>query len=275
MKLAGHTMGTPEMTVPEAAALFASLGMEGIEIVCLEGYKSGIDVATDAKAREALRSACAARRLEVICLTPYFQEFNSPDAAVRGEHLDGLKQSIVLAKDLGAGMIRVLAGKEVPPEERSRALPLLVEALREAADFAGGHGVRLAIENHRGTMAITARQTMEVIDAIGRPNVGVLYDQANLTQWRGEDYQEALELQWDCLFHVHLKDIAITDTQRRAKLLGEGMIPCAEIVRALRDRGYDGYICFEYERRSRPDELPEPRTGFAACMEFVAAALRG
>lgn len=42
MKIAGHTMGTPEYTVTEAIALFHEIGADGAEIVVQDGYRSGI-----------------------------------------------------------------------------------------------------------------------------------------------------------------------------------------------------------------------------------------
>lgn len=39
MRIAGHTIGTPEHTVREAIDLFARLGMEGIEAICHDEYR--------------------------------------------------------------------------------------------------------------------------------------------------------------------------------------------------------------------------------------------
>ena len=44
MKIAGHTMGTPEYTVNEAIELFHRIGADGAEIVVQDGYCSGIHV---------------------------------------------------------------------------------------------------------------------------------------------------------------------------------------------------------------------------------------
>ena len=44
MKIAGHTMGTPEYTIPEAIKLFHDINLDGIEIVVQDNYKCGIPV---------------------------------------------------------------------------------------------------------------------------------------------------------------------------------------------------------------------------------------
>ena len=42
MRIAGHTLGTPEQTVPEALALFAGAGLDAAELIYQDGYRSGL-----------------------------------------------------------------------------------------------------------------------------------------------------------------------------------------------------------------------------------------
>ena len=42
MRIAGHTLGTPEQTVPEALALFAAAGLDAAEVIYQDGYRSGL-----------------------------------------------------------------------------------------------------------------------------------------------------------------------------------------------------------------------------------------
>ena len=43
MKIAGHTMGTPEYTLDDAIRLFKGIGLDGVEIIVQNGYRCGID----------------------------------------------------------------------------------------------------------------------------------------------------------------------------------------------------------------------------------------
>ena len=52
MRIAGHTLGTPEQTVPEALALFAAAGLDAAELIYQDGYRSGLPLR-----RPALRRA--------------------------------------------------------------------------------------------------------------------------------------------------------------------------------------------------------------------------
>jgi sugar phosphate isomerase/epimerase len=50
----------------------------------------------------------------------------------------------------------------------------------------------------------------------------------------------------------------------RSKVVGEGLLPWAQILARLVSLGYDGALSLEYEYRWHPQDLPEPAIGFAA-----------
>ena len=54
MRLAGHTLGTPEQTVPEALALFAAAGLDAAEVIYQDDYRSGLPL-RDRQRREGAR----------------------------------------------------------------------------------------------------------------------------------------------------------------------------------------------------------------------------
>lgn len=76
---------------------------------------------------------------------------------------------------LGASRVRVWAGKagsaDVDPEERQQ----VVTGLREAADVAAGHGLEVALEFHGGTLTDTAESTVQVLEEVGRANLGTYW----------------------------------------------------------------------------------------------------
>ena len=289
MFVAGHTMGTPDMALEDALAFFARVGCAGSELVCQEGYRCGVTPAMDSHARRRLRDAARACGVPVVGLTPYQTELASFDEATRAAQVDGPIAAIRLAADLGAGVVRAYGSREVPPADRARAVDLLVRSLREVGKVAADAGVKIAVENHYGTLTVTAAQTVEVVRAAGMPSVGILYDQANIDTMLGESWPEALALQKDFIVHVHAKDFVFKGERRasdpagmvshmdpskraiRSHVIGQGIVRWAEILPALAKAGYAGPVSIEYSRRWYPEELPEPEDGIAQC----AAHLRG
>lgn len=295
MKIAGHTMGTPEYTLPEAIRLFSRMGLDGIEIIVqTDGYRCAIGLNDDPAEIDAIRGLAMDAGLEIACLTPYMNRYNSLNEAERAEDCSALKKVIMMARRIGAPSIRVYGGKLVTGEVDSDGAKLerLVASMRECGDFAAEHSVRLCLENHFGTMTTTATRTAEIIRAIDHPNVGILYDQANIAFFPAEEYQEALDRMAGMIFHVHVKDLIyregagtltctevakISESERtvHSRIPGEGILDWRAILKGLADIGYAGWLSLEYERRWQTIDLPEASVGMAKALRHVRSCLPG
>ena len=120
------------------------------------------------------------------------------------------------------------------------------------------------------TMATSAEMTMAIVRAVDLPNVGVLYDQANLAFMNSEVFEMAIALQGPRIQHVHVKDFYWRGTERIAAVLGQGIMPWEMIIASLNDLGYEGFYSLEYERRWFPDQLPPPAVGMQQVPGFPA-----
>jgi sugar phosphate isomerase/epimerase len=287
MRIAGHTLGTPEQTVPEALALFAAAGLDAAEVIYQDDYRSGLPV-RDRRAAEQARRVSDELEVPIVGITPYTTAINA-----LGDHewraaVDEFRGAIEIAQVVGADRLRVYAGSWQPGQpDQMAAWNQLVAALRTLAPEAAAAGVRLCVENHFGTMTQSAAQTARLVREVDHPAVRVLYDQANLTFTHDEPYEEALRIQGDLVGHVHVKDLVFTDpdapfqasetarvaqSQRavRSRVVGDGVVPWAGVLSALSALGYDDVLTLEYEYRWHPQDLPAPAEGFARS----AAALR-
>jgi sugar phosphate isomerase/epimerase len=274
MKIVGHTMGTPDSTVLEAIDLFAGLGLAGIEVICAEDYSCGISLAATAAELSAIRQHAADAGLVVAGLVPYAKDMNHPDKSARGRAVAELKGAVDIADALDCRAIRVFGGHEVAPAEQGTAFGWLAESLRQVGEYAQAAGVQLNIENHMDTMATSAEMTMAIARAVDLPNVGVLYDQANLAFMNSEVYEMAIALQGPRIQHVHVKDFYWRRTERIATVLGEGVIPWRAIVSDLIALGYTGFYSLEYERRWFPDQLPPATVGMRQCLDYLRGAFQ-
>ena len=291
MKIAGHTMGTPEYTVLEAIKLFHDIGIDGAEIVVQDGYRSGISAACLPEELEAVKRAAAENGIEISALTPYNSYFNDLNDELRQKEIDDICKVIDACQFLGAHYIRIYGGNlqagdtDHLPERRQR----LVEAMRFLGDKAAEKDVTLVIENHFNTMCVSARESVDMIREINHPNVRILYDQANLSFTGKEDYQEAIAVQQDYVAYMHVKDlvfkegVAFTsdevshpDESKRnvyTRIVGEGVVPWPEILRSVRERGYDGWLSMEYERRWHPDDIPDASIGMKKGADYLKSLL--
>ncbi len=295
MKLAGHTMGTPEYSLGEAVKLFSGMGLEGIEIIVQsDGYPCAIPLGADGVELSAVRQLTADQGLSVAGLTPYLNLFNDLDETARKKECDSLRRVTDMASALGARNVRVYGGRLVDGETDpdGRKLEALVRSMRECGDHAEKLGVRLNLENHFGTMTTTARETARVIRLVGHPAVGILYDQANIAFFPAEGYEEAIDLQKDKIHYVHCKDlvyrggapqkprfsnVASVDEKERtvhSRIPGEGILDWPGILRKLKRIGYDGWISLEYERRWQKTDLPDAAVGMPRGAAHIREILR-
>jgi sugar phosphate isomerase/epimerase len=73
----------------------------------------------------------------------------------------------------------------------------------------------------------------------------------------GETAAQTMALLGARLRHVHIKDARRRGDGWELVLLGEGEVPVAEALAAIRAGGYDGYYAVEWEKKWHP-EIAEP-----------------
>ena len=280
--LLGHTLGTPGLTPLAALDLFAESGLDGAELIWQDGYLGGIPESDDGPMVAEIKVRAGELGLLIGCLTPYVTQLNSPDETIRQREISRLERAIHTAEVLGAPRIRVYGGTLLGDEPEADVPHLwarLVASLRRLGPIALDHGVVLCIENHFGTMTVSAADTLALVEEVDSPGVGILYDQANLAFTHREPYDEAIRLQAPWIRHVHVKDLEFIHPDRTLKtnqvasidkserihasrMIGDGILDWGAIVAALRAVGYDGSYSLEYEYRWNPEDLPEPAVGF-------------
>jgi sugar phosphate isomerase/epimerase len=122
-------------------------------------------------------------------------------------------------------------------------------SLAELADVAAPFGVTLALEPVTFTPLRLLSQALEVLDVAGRENVGLCLDTFHL--WTaGTPWDEVAALDPGRIAVAHLGDVTARRGSRwsdedRDILLGDGILPLAEGIAAIRATGYDGVWCVE------------------------------
>lgn len=285
--IAGHTMGTPEYTVCEAIELLHKMGADGVEIVVQDDYKSGLPTHCSREILEQVKQCAQDNHIQIICLTPYNSYFNSLDEEVRQKELAAIEDVIGYCDFLGAKYIRIYGGNLVAEdtEKLEERWAKLVESLQYLGDKVAAKGVTLVVENHFNTMAVSAKQSAKLMEDVNHPAVRILYDQANLAFTGNEDYVQAIQTQQQYVAYMHVKDlvfkegVAFTSSdvahpkeeERNVytRIVGEGVLPWPEILRAVKERGYDGWLSLEYERRWHPDDIPDASIGMKQSLDYL------
>lgn len=280
-------MGTPELTVLEAAKLFADSGMDAIEIIYQDGYKSALHSDTTDEEIIDLKKQLDDMNLEVSGIVSYASDYNLPDDSRRESAIAECRHCIKLARLLDAHNIRIYGGTFLEGDDgfdEKRAI--LVESMRTLADEAKEYDINLVLENHFNTMTTGPQITYDIVKEIDRENVGILYDQANIGFLSGEEYEKCIDIQKDKIYYVHVKDFKfkkegmkfkagsvthVNEDERAVvtRIVGEGIVPWKEILKKLNEIGYDGYLSLEYERRWHPMDIPEAAIGMVQSANYL------
>lgn len=176
------------------------------------------------------------------------------------------------------------------PNEVEEGLREFAERWRPILDACGDAGIRYALEIHPGQTAFdlySAEMTLEVLE--GREEFGFTFDPSHL-HWQGVDPVEFLRRFPDRIYHVHIKDNAMTLNGRTGVLNayqpygdprrgwefrspGHGGIDWEAIFRALNAIRYEGPLSIEWSDPGMEREFgAEEACKFVKRLDFPARA---
>ncbi len=247
MKFAFSTLGVPGLPLADVLRLATDHGYQGVELRAHPeepvhpglGLVERADVAADFKAAG----------VDILAVAGYARVAAPGDD---GPVLDEIRSLVDLARDLGAPFVRVFpgGGEQSAPEADATAARRLGTAARHAADA----GVRILLETHDSHR--TGADATRVLGTVGHRQVGALWDVMH-TWLGGEPVTDSFAALAPYLGYVQVKDIASAqDTTPLA--LGAGALPLAEIVALLSSEGWEGWLCWEYEKRWYEAAAPLP-----------------
>ncbi|MGG3506667.1 sugar phosphate isomerase/epimerase family protein [Paenibacillus lautus] len=215
---------------------------------------------------EAAADMLQSRQLEIGAIGLPVEWRGSDEQFLSG--LEKLPAAAAAAKALGCTRCctYILPSTDAPA---AHFMTLATTRLRACANILGAYGIRLALEfvgpHHLRTQwknpfIWTAQETLDWIDAIGEPNVGLLYDAYH---WYTNEMtvSDIRQLRAEQIVHVHIndaKDIPVRDVLDNDRLYpGEGVINLPGFLQALNDIGYAGPVTQEILTPSTPTGTPE------------------
>ncbi len=149
-----------------------TVGLEGVELRTTHGH--GVEVALDSAGRRRVRSLFAESGIALVGLGSAF-EYHSPDPDQLRANIEGTKEYIRLAADVGAGGVKVRPNalpEGVPPE---KTLEQIGTALREVAEFAQEFGLPIRLEVH-GRETSRPENIQRIIEIADHPNLWVCWN---------------------------------------------------------------------------------------------------
>jgi sugar phosphate isomerase/epimerase len=169
----------------------------------------------------------------------------APDEDKRREDVARLCTHIDIAARLGMRDVVIHPGGRqgaTTRAERDRVTALNVDAFRRLGDLAGEQGLHIGLENLMRRGASMPYELLDLLAAIDHPAIGITFDtsHANVV---GLDLAVAIRELGPHLLATHVSDNDGSGDQHRTP--GNGGISWPEVVKALREAGYDSLFNLE------------------------------
>ena len=252
MKKGINIWSFPAGTVRESLALAKDAGFEGVELALgAEGELSM--TSSEAEIREVKKMAdeMGLSLYSLSCGLCWDYRLSDDDPAMRTKAKDMIKKQLETAKILGADTALVIPGVvnvEFSQPEKKVAYDVVydraLEGLAELKSTAEALEVSIGLENVWNKFLLSPMEMRDFIDKIDSPFVGSYLDVGN-TLYCGypEDWVRILGSR---IKKVHFKDyrLAAGGLHGFVDLLA-GDVDYPEVVKALGEVGYDGWVSAE------------------------------
>lgn len=221
-----------KMSLDDLLQVSAEIGFNAVDITAyyFPGYP---EVPSDAALYDIKRKAFNLG-LE-ISGTGVRNDFTEPDKSKRAESIKLVKAWIVAAEKLGAPVIRIFAGNQIPAGfSRSQVMDWMLKDIAECVAYGKEHGVVVAIQNHNDFIQ-TADDAIEFIKRVNSNWFGLILDTGSYRV--GDPYAEIEKtakyaVNWQVKENVFIGGVEVpTDLPK--------------LISIIKASGYKGYLPIE------------------------------
>ncbi|MDA0587853.1 MAG: sugar phosphate isomerase/epimerase [Planctomycetota bacterium] len=294
-RTAFSTLSCPDWSFQDLIRNGTAFGFDGVEIRLLQRETDLLSLPDFQPSQLKDRRRELADAGFQICGLSSSVQLQSPDKFERQHQIETGRRYLELAVELGAGFVRVFGDvlqptehgsvpvEDVSPEQRSRTVSLVAEGLNQLGELAERQAIEVLIETHGDfSNTVVMEETMRQVSS---PAAGVLWDTHHPWRFFDEELSASFQRLRPWIRHTHWKD----SVRRRPASQGEespaddaeaaatkahdlmsghrhadyvlfrsGEFPAQECMRLLKEDGYSGWHCLEWEKMWHPEiESPE------------------
>ena len=248
------------------------LGLETCQAVCWQRELFSVEMA------KQLIAACKRYQVEVTTIWvglpgPAVWNFIEGPATIglvpeqyRAERVATLKEGADFAERVQVDTITTHVGF-IPEDPGNPLYRGVVDALREVVTYCRAKGITFCFETGQETPITLLR----VIEDLGRDNLGINLDPANLLMYGKANPVDALDIIGPYVRGVHAKDGEYPTNGRHLgeeKPMGEGRVNFPVLVPKLKSMGYTGALTIEREI-SGPRQIEDIKRAIAILSALV------
>jgi sugar phosphate isomerase/epimerase len=215
-----------------------ALGYEGVELRTTHAHK--VEVNLTKAQREDVRKRFEDSVVQIAGLGSAF-EYQSADPAVVRSNIDGTKEYVRLAHDIGAPGVKVRPNGIPGGADLDATLRRIGGALHEVAEDAQAFGIQIRVEVH-GAVTQELENFARILRYADHPNVYACWN-SNATDVKNGTIKDTFALVADRIQEVHLRDLTDED------------YPWRELFALLKARKYEGFTLAEIPESRDPERV--------------------
>jgi hydroxypyruvate isomerase len=217
----------------------AALGYRAVEFWGWEGKDLDLIARKTSDLGLAVGTFCVSPMLPIV------------DPSTHADFVKAVQGSLSVAKRLGVKTMIVLTGNERAGQSREKQRDAVIAGLRKAAPLAEAAGVTLVLEplnvlvDHKGYFLCRSDEAVAILDAVGSPNVKMLFDLYHQQITEGNLIQN-LTTHIGKIGHFHVADVPGRHEP------GTGEVNFANVFAAVATSPYAGYLGLEFTPTGDP-----------------------
>jgi sugar phosphate isomerase/epimerase len=224
--------------LPTLLKRLEALHYQGVELRTSHAHK--VEVNLTSEQRQEVRKRFADSPVELAGLGSAF-EYQATDPAVVRKNIEGTKEYVRLAHDIGAPGVKVRPNGVPKGADLDATLRQIGRALHEVGEDAAGFGVEIRVEVHGATTQLLPNLA-KIIAYADHPNVYVCWN-SNQTDVKDGSIKENFALVGPKIREVHLRD------------LFDETYPWRDLFAMLDAQGFDGYTLAEIPESADPERV--------------------
>ena len=214
------------------------LDYEGVELRTTHAHK--VEVNLSKQERDEVRKRFEDSPVQLAGLGSAF-EYHAADPAVVRKNIDGTKEYVRLAHDVGAPGVKVRPNGVSKGSDLDGTLRQIGRALHEIGDDAADFGVAIRVEVH-GSVTSELPHFAKIMEYANHPNVYTCWN-SNPSDVKNGSIKRSFDLVAPRIHEVHLRDLT------------DEAYPWRELFALLEDRKYQGFTLAEIPESSDPERV--------------------
>jgi sugar phosphate isomerase/epimerase len=215
-----------------------ALGYGGVELRTSHAHKVEVNLTT--AQREEVRKRFEDSPVQLAGLGSAF-EYQATDPAVVRRNIEGTKEYVRLAHDVGSPGVKVRPNGIPRGADLDATLRQIGRALHEIGEFASGFGVAIRVEVH-GAVTQEPVNFAKILRYAEHPNVYACWN-SNPTDVKDGTIKDSFALFGNRVHEVHLRDLT------------DETYPWRELFALLKQQHYEGFTLAEIPESRDPERV--------------------